>query len=441
MAQNTDGMYNALVNHAIRTRLNDARRKSDMVDYRAADELFTYNGIANKIISAPAEDAIGSGFIVKEGEADSEANGQIASVLEDLEFEKVFSTALSWDRLYGGAAILLLADDGGSLEEELNESRIKNIERLEVYTPEDISFTENAIYDNPLDPNYGKPQFFTLTGYYGNSFTVHESRLLRFTGATISNHQRRMRNGWGGSVLEQVKTDLSNYTEGLRLALAALSRMSQAIMKLDGMKDIMMNEEGEKILQQRLQLIDLYRHLENTIALGVGDEYEIKSMSLSGIKEIVELFQNALSSSTCIPSTVLFGRSPAGMSATGESDMENYYNMVERIQTRTLKPNLMRLVYLLSLASDYKISLPQEWNIEFNPLWNASEMENANVRKLEADTLATKAQAAMAFMNMGALDSVEVRNTLKTIGGYEMDDSLDKALLERVLAASEASEA
>lgn len=434
MEQRLDAnMYNSLITHALHGRAYQAHGvHSLLVDYRSADELYTSNGIANKIISAPAEDAISSGFCVKDGAMECEANGVIASVLEDLQFEKQFTAALSWDRLYGGAAVLVLANDGGTLEDPLDLNRIKNVERLEVYTPEDISFTDDYLYSDPFDPNYGKPQYYTITGYYGNSFLVHESRLLLFHGTTISNYYRRARNGWGGTILEQVIADVMNYKEGLRLSLAALSRLSQGIMKLSGMRDLIMNDEGEKIIQKRLQLIDLYRHLENTIALGSEDEYDIKNLSLSGIKDIIEIFQSALSASTSIPSTVLFGRSPAGMSATGKSDMENYYNMVERIQNRTLKPNLMRLVDIIGQADDYKINLPDTWNIEFKPLWNASEKEIAEVEKMKADTHKTNADAAMTYAKLAALDPTEIRATLKETGIYEMDDSVDTILQQPV---------
>lgn len=427
MIERTDSMYDSLILHTLRQK-NAQCSSSFLVDYRAADELFTHNGIANKVISAPAEDAVSRGFCLKDGDQNCEANSTIASLLEDLQFETKFTAALSWDRLYGGAAVLLLANDGGTLEDPLDLNRIKNVERLEVYTPEDISFTADYLYSDPFDTNYGKPQYYTITGYYGNSFLVHESRLLLFHGAIISNYHRRMRNGWGGTVLEQVQADILNYKEGLRLSLAALSRLSQGVLKLSGMKELMMNEDGDRILQRRLHLIDMYRHLENTIALGIDDEYELKNLSLSGIKDILELFQSALSASTSIPATVLFGRSPAGMSATGKSDMENYYNMVTRIQNRTLKPNLMRLVYILSLASDYKIRLPETWNIEFKPLWNASEKELAEVEKLKAETQSQQASAASTYLQMGALDSSEVRKTLKESSAYELDDSLDSLL-------------
>lgn len=430
MEERYDSPIGTLLQQALNRKLYDRPARTGPINYRAADELYTYNGIANKIITAPAEDAISSGFCVKAGEQELDGNDAIMSLLEDLEYEKAFSTVLSWDRLYGGGVVLMLVNDGGTLEDPLDEARIKNVERLEVYTPEDVSFTEDYVYSDPLDPNYGKPQFYTLTGYYGNQFLVHESRLLLFHGSTVSNYTRRLRQGWGGTVLEQVGNDIQRYDEGLRLALSALSKLSQGVLKLDGLKDMLMNPDGEAIIQKRLLLIDMYRHFENTMALGISDEYELKNISITGIEKLLEAFQNALSASTSIPATVLFGRSPEGLNSTGHSDMENYYNMVERLQRRTLKPRLMRLVYILSLASDYdyNVNLPDEWNIEFKPLWNASEKEQAEVEKMKADTLVAKATASMNLLNMAALDPQEIRDTIKMTGAFQVDDSLDQKL-------------
>ena len=62
-----------------------------------------------------------------------------------------------------------------------------------------------------------------------------------------------------------------------------------------------------------------------------------------------------LSSLTNIPQTLLFGRSPAGMNATGESDLENWYNFVERIQKLMLKPNLLVLLGGLDVLHDQRV--------------------------------------------------------------------------------------
>ena len=72
---------------------------------------------------------------------------------------------------------------------------------------------------------------------------------------------------------------------------------------------------------------------------------------------------NLLSAVTCIPQTILFGRSPAGENATGESDLENYYNFVEGIQKRMLKKNIRTLIKAIVQAGVYDGSIENPGNI------------------------------------------------------------------------------
>lgn len=397
-------------------------------DWQAADALFSGNGLANVIISAPAEDALRKGFTLKNGELELPENAQLQSLLEDLETDKIFAQALSWDRLYGGAAILMLANDGGSLEDPLNESTLKNIERLEVFDPGDITFTPEAYYLDPFDSRYGKPQFYNIINEYGQPFLVHESRLLLFHGGFLPNRLKMARQGWGATILEQVQERLAHYDESLCLAIQALRKLSQGILKLANLDNMMMNDMGRQQVEERLDLIDLYRSIDNTIALDTDDEYDIKNLSLASVKDIIEQAEYALSAVTNIPATILFGRAPQGMNSTGKSDMENYYNMVRRIQQRTLKPNLGRLIWLLNLASDYDFKLPSEYKIEFNPLWNPSAKEEAETKKLFAEGQKQKAEAAKIYRELGALDGKEIRDTLAESEDYMLDRSLDDEL-------------
>lgn len=415
-----DGVYKAYIDFAL-SRQKNIGGQNLIVDYQANDDFFTYNGIARKIISIPAEDALRAGFLLRGIEDDLQA--KIFSLLEDLDANKNFVTALSWDRLHGGAGILMLIDDGGKLSEPVNENKISAIEKLEVYSPEDI--LPLTFYADTSNKNFGTPEIYTVTNYFSNSFEVHESRLLTFHGEMISNRLRRARNGWGGTVLEQVASDLTHYKESLHLSIAALEKLSQDIMQLDGMKELMQNDFGEKQVQKRLQLIDMYRHLENTIAIDTADTFDRKNLSLSGVKDIVEQAEYALSAACGIPATILFGRSPAGMSATGKSDFENYYNLVGRIQERSLRPNLMQLIYFLSLANDLKF--PEEWRIEFKPLWNLSEKEQAEIDKMTAETQNQKATMFKTLIEIGAMDADEVRKIIAE--DFQLDTSIDKILV------------
>jgi len=67
-----------------------------------------------------------------------------------------------------------------------------------------------------------------------------------------------------------------------------------------------------------------------------------------------------------IPVTKLFGRSPAGMNATGESDMRNYCEMISGLQERMLRPALERLLPVMVISCwGY---LPEDLGFVFNPL-------------------------------------------------------------------------
>lgn len=431
-----DGFMNTVIGHGIKSRdpftAYQFHGEPIQMSDQEADDLFTFNGIANKVISAPANEAVRAGFCLKDGKTDLDSNDHIQSLFEDLDGQVAFATALSWDRLYGGGAILMLIDDGGTLEEPVYENQIKKIDKLEVFEAPDINSHETYFYMDPHDPNYGTPEFYTITGYNGGSFLVHESRLLLFKGGTISNRRRRMNNGWGGRVFDQVQQDLVRYDSSLSLSLMLLSRLSQGILKLDGMTSLLQNDFGEQQVQKRLQLIDMARHLMNTIAIDSADEYDQKNLTVSGVKDLMEQFQVALSAATDIPVTVLFGRSPSGQNATGHSDFENYYNMVERIQQRVLRPRLSRLIYIMGLASDYGLSLPKEYTIEFKELWSPSEKEQAETENSKAQAKEHEANAARTYMDMGALDAQEVRQKLDDGDDYDIDRSLDKILSQPV---------
>ena len=125
------------------------------------------------------------------------------------------------------------------------------------------------------------------------------------------------------------------------------------IYKMKNLANMLSTADGEDKVLNRLQVIDLARNILNSIAIDVeGEDYDFKSLSMAGVKDVLDSTCNMLSAVTDIPQTILFGRSPAGLNATGDSDMENYYNMVERIQKRNMKRNA-RIVIDLILQQGY----------------------------------------------------------------------------------------
>jgi phage-related protein (TIGR01555 family) len=241
-----------------------------------------------------------------------------------------------------------------------------------------------------------------------------------------------MRMGWGATVFEQVKSELHHYSGGQDLAFMALGRLSQGILKLANMNDLLMNDQGEEMVRKRLHLIDMARHMMNTVAIDTEDDYDQKSMNLSNVDKVIDEFQIAVCAATGIPATLLFGRSPAGQNATGESDFENYYNMVEGIQQHSLRNPLVKLIDVVANCSEYGINLPAEWYIRFKSLWNESEKEEAETKRLKADAKRAKAEAINTLVQAQVLDVSEARETLEREEDYVIDRSLDGVLTELI---------
>ena len=85
--------------------------------------------------------------------------------------------------------------------------------------------------------------------------------------------------------------------------------------------------------------------------------------------------------------------------------------------------------------------------MEFKPLWNKTEKEQAELEQAKATAALTKAQAAQIYVDMQALDSAEIRRSLAKEESYDIEDviteedDLDIAgILEQIGAGQESYE-
>lgn len=425
-----DGYMNAMFGQGFRFTdpFSHYKQGIDFVSDQQCTHLYTYNGIAKSIIDIPADEAMRNGFEVEFEGDDDAINKQVQSLCEDLDVQYKFSEALAWADLYGGSIIVVMADDGRMLDEPLNYDGLRRIEKLKVFDKTNVVGSKQ--YQDASAPQYMDVEQYYINTFGENPMWVHESRVLRFDGGRLPLYQRNLRLGWGAKRFESIKDELERYCNGQEMSLQALTRLSQDVVKLDGLTNILATEGGDVAVQKRMQMIDMVRSMMNSIAIDGADEYDRKGLSLSGIKELLEQFEIAICSCTGIPATKLFGRSPQGMNATGKADLENYYNMVEGIQKNKVRPNLVRLVEMLGACRDYKLNLPETWHIEFEPLWSLSKSEKADIEKVKADAQRTKADAINTLINAQVLDVTEARNTLAEEKDYIMDRSLD-AILQR----------
>lgn len=391
------------------------------------------NGLFSKIIDTPAEEAVKHGFELGINNPDVEAF--VTDALDELDWEEKASTAIKWARLYGGCLIVMLIDDGRGLEEPLDWNNIRSIDELRVYERAVVQADYANIYNyDPKDPSrrttskFGMPEYYNVFSSYG-TFTVHESRCMIFRNGILPEYiTQSYYRFWGIPEYTRIKRALRETETAHGDAVKLLERSVQAIYKMKNLAQLLATDEGEDQVLKRLQVIDMARGILNSISIdSEGEDYSFQTFQLAGVKDVIDSTCNMLSALTSIPQTILFGRSPAGMNSTGESDLENYYNYVERIQKLMLKANLTDLLDIILRAglAGGKIEEKPDFKLKFSPLWSMSETEQATVKSTNAQTSQAKAQTAQIYVDMGALDPSEVRKGLAKSDDFIIEELLD----------------
>ena len=397
--------------------------------------LYEGNGLFSKIIDTPAEEALKHGFDLNL--KSDEVNAFVEDALDDLEWEEKAATAIKWARLYGGALIVMLIDDGRGLEEAVDWEHIRSIDELRVYERSIVQPDSSSLYQQDYGgkgvgnrvSKFGQPEYYYVSSIYG-SFKVHESRCLVFRNGVLPEQTSNATYlFWGMPEYVRIRRALRETVTAHTDSVKLLERSVQAIYSMKGLASLLTTDDGENQVLKRLQLVDTSRGLLNSIAIdSEGENYDFKTFQFSGVKDVIDATCNMLSALTNIPQTILFGRSPAGMNATGDSDFESYYNFVEKIQRLMLKRNLRTLldvVFRAGIASGDVAEEP-DYKLEFKPLWSLSDTEQAAVDQTKAQTEQIKAQTAQLYVDMQAIDPSEVRSRLASDEEFDVEDIISE---------------
>ena len=137
------------------------------------------------------------------------------------------------------------------------------------------------------------------------------------------------------------------------------------------------------------------KSLNNLLLLGDGESWARQNIDFAGLPEMVRTFLQVAAGAADIPVTRLLGQSPAGLSATGDSDTRNYYDMIAARQALDLRPRLDRLDALILRSAGLD---PAGLTYRFRPLWQMSAADKAAVAL-------QKAQATKIYAGLGLWDA------------------------------------
>lgn len=409
------------LNHR-KTELSFQAASSDYLDDGTIEVLYDLDGLAARIVRAVPHHALREGFTVTTGDAVVDA--RMKARLDDLGVASRVRLAWTWARLYGGGAVFVGADDGRDPREPLDLANLRSVRFVVDVDRRDL--TPQTWVSDPLSPRYGQPETYQLVQQGGTSTRtsiLHASRLVRFDGAEVTKRRRIQLQGWGDSVLQRVYAELQQLRGSHAAVAALLHEASQGVFKIKDLMD-MIGSDKEDLLKRRLEIMDMARSVARSILVDAeGESFERTEVgTLSGVVEVMDRFVNLLAGVSEIPVTVLMGQAPAGLNATGESDIRSWYDAVAAEREAMLRPRLEHLVRLVLLAKDGPTGgvEPESWKVTFPPLYQMTDAQKAEVRNKQADT-DTK------YIDKGVLTSAEVRASRFKPDGWSDETSLGQS--------------
>lgn len=416
---NNDGWMNVLTGLGICGRdkkQNASFRISNLFNRSELDQMYRSDGVSRLIIDLFANEMVRQGW-----EIEGDSLGKLVNKMEELKVNEAMTNLIKWSRLFGGGICIMGIADGLPLDQPVDEAGLRDVQWLRVFDRYQ-AYSRDGTFESDLNsPNYGFPNVYTVNdNRTGAIFFVHYSRILRMDWNILPPRWQNFNQGWGDPLLQTVYEELRNYSTAFSNTATIFEDFVNTILYIPNLSQIIASQCGSNQVMQRLNILNMTKSNMNTAVIDGDERYEKLTTNVTGISDLLDRFMIALSAVTRIPVSLLFGRSAAGMNSTGDNDVRNFYDAVKQEQESKLRGCMEKLIRYIMISKDGPFNgvEPENWSLQFIPLWQNTEEQDAITRKIVAETDAI-------YMDRGVLDSSEV--AISRFGGnkWSMNTEID----------------
>ena len=397
------------------------------------------HGIPRRYVDAIADEILRNRTTIKIGGDDEiqaqEAISAFEEHLKNTQFHTAFSEVVKLQRLYGGAGLVLLIDDGLEPSEPVDINKIRAIRG---YVP--LSRHE-LIPDDVTLTDYSRPEFYRITtsqritqdqtSAYVN-IKIHRTRIARFDGLYLPWNIRARNTGWGSSVLQLIWESYKRY----ETAMHGLESMTQDadlfVHKIPGLFQRVASG-NESDLRKRLEANNLSRSIYGGMVVDTEEQLEFLNRGLGSIASASEPFIKDLQAATGWPASILMGDSPGGLGKEGRYEERVWASLVEQWQEVYCRTPITEVFnYILSSAEGPTRGRPPEtWSVEFPSVFTQTDEEKADLRAKVANT-------DSVYINLGVLNPLEVRQSRFEGTEYSMETNLLEPVTQQMVATADA---
>ena len=380
-------------------------------NYQLLTSLYRENWIVQNIIETIPGDMVRKWYTLK-----CNVGPEYVDALQRLErkvhLRKSLLEGMYWGRLYGGAAGIIMIRGQDDLTQPLDYELILPGCFLGLMILDRWSgiYPELGQVTDPADPDFELPEYYTIRDEESGTLIskVHHSRVLRFTGRELPYNEKIVETYWGESELEAIYSELVK-RDNVSGNIAALTfRANVNYLETDSLDQMLAvnNAAAQKRFWQTLQAQSVIESNFGTRLVNKGDVMHNTQYTFAGLADIYDRVMMDVAGAAKTPVTKLFGRSPAGMNATGESDMNNYYDYIDGLRENQLRPILERLLPIMALSA-WGI-VPYDLDIDFPPLQTPDSNE-------VADIVDKKTQAVLSAYQSDLIDAATALKELKAL--------------------------
>lgn len=387
--------------------------------HQLAIAAYMASGMMKKVISIPAEDRVREW---RDWQADADDITKLEDEEKRLDLIAKVQEAENLRGIGGGALVIITKGDHSS-ELKPNQIGEGGIVAINVVSRWEIKGKEWI--KDLASPQYRCPQMWEMDSGNGQQVKIHPSRVICFRGARLPagaavDDETLF---WGDSRLLRVFTEVQRSDE-TQAWFAALVRKAK-LLRI-GIPDL--DSRDPEQLNKRIEVIALGESSLNATVFrsssGADDPGETVTdyqVTWAGIPAMMDAFDQRVAAVSDIPFTRLTGRSPAGMNATGEHDMDNWNKAVVSGQKLETRPCLEKLDPFLIRSAGVS---PAKVTWKFAPLSVPTEKE-------EADTFNTTMDAVTKLQATGAIpDEAFAKGLQNLMTEREYIPGLDQALAE-----------
>ena len=393
-------------------------------NYELLTSLYRDNWIVQNIVATIPDDIIRKWFILKTS-VSPEYIDKFEKAVRKAHLRKKIALGMYWGRLYGGAAGVILIKGQDDLAKPLDLDSIMpdsflGLQILDRWTG---VYPSGSLVIDPEDAEYGLPEYYQIRDEeHGLIANVHHSRVIRFIGRELPWLEQVTEQYWGESEIEAIYNEIVTRDNVSANITGLTFRANLDYMEADGLDQLLGtgNAEMQRRFWNTMQAQSMLESNFGMRILNKGDVIHNRQYTFTGLPEVYDRVMMDVAGAARTPVAKLFGRSAAGLNATGENDIRNYYDYIDGLRENYFREIIEKLLPIIALSCWGEI--PDDLDIDFPPMEEANPEEIANITQKQTNAIMSAYQSNLIDAATAMRELQSLSDTVGTFGKIKDED-------------------